>query len=149
MAKLDKFLEDFVVIPGEVEEATPEIQKLIEDVPDENDTGLINYWKYLPRNRIVYLEGWCDKCLAGTGLPPMEGGEMAEKLDYIERGTKRALKEKQQEHPELEFIDGGFWECEDCDNLYGVTYGVFKIKPDQKFQLYGKIIKPEMTKSRR
>jgi len=111
------------------------IDVIIEEVPDEDDTGAINYWQDLDDKR-VYLEGWIDQCLAGTGFPPMEGGEWDEKIQYMIRVGNRTLIEKQEEknrpiglYPpgHLNLIEGGFREFEAGDRewLYGVTWGLY------------------------
>lgn len=111
------------------------INHLIEAVPDENDTILINYWEDMGDKR-VYLEGWCDKCLAGTGFPSIERGDWDEKIQYMVRDTHRTLIQKQEEknrpigfYPpgHLNLIEGGFREFEAGEkvNLYGVSWGVY------------------------
>lgn len=102
------------------------INDLIERVPDENDPLAINYWQDMDDKK-VYLEGWIDKCLAGTGFPPMEDGEWDEKIQYMVRDTHKTLIEKERERG-LTLIEGGFREFEagDKDWLYGVTWGVYR-----------------------
>ena len=111
------------------------IDDLIEGVPDKNDTRAINYWRDMDDKK-VYLEGWCDKCLAGTGFPPMEGGEWDEKIQYMLRDTHRTLIAKQEERNRppgigpgyFTLIEGGFREFEAGDRawLYGVTWGIYE-----------------------
>lgn len=103
-----------------------QIDLFINGVPDKNDTMAINYWRDWG-DRKVYLEGWIDKCLAGTGFPPMEGGEWDEKIQYMVRVTHRTLIEKERERG-LTLIEGGFREFEAGDKawLYGVTWGVYE-----------------------
>lgn len=101
-----------------------EVERLIEEVPDENDPDVINYWRFLSDKYIVYLEGWCDECLAGTGFPPMERGGTAGKIQYMEDLTPGILKEKAKERG-LRLLQGGFKELEEADNLYGVTWGIY------------------------
>lgn len=137
-------------MPVEVNSAFPEgaastltteektmVDRLIEAVPDENDVFAINYWRDMGDKR-VYLEGWCDKCLAGTGFPTIGRGEWDEKIQYMVRDTHRTLIRKQRreelplwlaqkEERGLTLIEGGFREFEagDRDWLYGVTWGVY------------------------
>lgn len=100
------------------------LRELIDEVPDVDDPIQINYW--LRRgDEEIYLEGWCDRCLAGTGFPKMEEGGYSEKIAYIEELTPEILERKAKERG-LQLIDGGFIEREDADNLYGVTWGVYK-----------------------
>lgn len=119
-------------------EEKAKIDELIEDVPDENDTMEINYWVGF-NGEFVYLEGWIDKCLAGTGFPEMEGGEWDKKVEYMVRVGGRTLIEKQEERNRprvgpgfFRLIEGGFREFEagDRDWLYGVTWGVYT-KPEK------------------
>ncbi|GAI53329.1 unnamed protein product, partial [marine sediment metagenome] len=97
----------------------------------------INYWRDMG-DRKVYLEGWIDQCLAGTGFPPMEGGEWDDKIEYMVRVGRRTLIEKQEEknRPYIgpgywPLIEGGFREFESGDKewLYGVTWGVYSKTP--------------------
>ena len=110
-----------------------QIDKFIEAVPDKNDTRAINYWVDMGDNK-VYLEGWIDQCLTGTGFPSMEGGEWDSKIPYMIRLTHRTLIEKQEERNRpnvgqghFPLIEGGFREFEAGDRewLYGVTWGVY------------------------
>lgn len=112
------------------------IDSLINDVPDEDDTGAINYWVDWGDKK-VYLEGWIDQCLAGTGYPSMGEGEWQAKIDYMVKVGKSILTRKQEEkerpiglHPpgHLNLIEGGFREFEAGENewLYGVTWGVYR-----------------------
>lgn len=112
------------------------LEQLINEVPDTTDTRQINYWKKV-NDEVIYLEGWCDKCLMGTGFPPMEEGETASKIAYMEGLTPGILetKAKAKENPwgiELKLVKGGFVELEDADFLYGVTYGVYE-RADKSF----------------
>lgn len=106
------------------------LRELIDEVPDVNDPDVLSYWVEVDDNT-VYLEGWCDKCLAGTGFPSIERGNHQEKIAYIEDITEQTLerKTKPKENPygkELRLIQGGFVETEDTVNLYGVSYGIYE-----------------------
>ena len=106
------------------------VQRLIEEVPDVDDPAEINYWKPLG-NKWVYLEGWIDSCLAGTGFPPMEEGSWDAKVDYIKSLTPGILRRKAKERG-LRLIEGGFVAKTDEDfpeHLYGVTWGLFDRNP--------------------
>lgn len=114
-----------------------QIDRFINDVPDKNDTRAINYWLDWGK-RYIYLEGWCDKCLTGTGFPPMEGGEWDDKIQYMVDITHGTLIRKQTdgslsptyiaEKLPLTLIEGGFrqFEAGDKNWLYGVTWGVYE-----------------------
>ncbi len=108
----------------------PEVIEEIKKVPDVNDPRRINYWVQ-KGDKWIYIEGWCDKCLLGTGFPQMEKGGTFEKVMYMEDMTQKILEAKAREKG-LKLLRGGFAETEDKENLYGVTWGVFEAaKPAQ------------------
>jgi len=108
-----------------------EIRKLVDEVPDVDDPARTNYW--VPKNDIlIYLEGWSDACLAGTGFPLITEGDHENKINYIRDLTPGILKRKAEERG-LRLIHGGFMEREGATNLYGVTYGVYR-KPPSRFR---------------
>lgn len=100
------------------------IRELIDQVPDEDDPDILSYWVEVD-DKMVYLEGWSDKCLAGTGFPPMEEGEIARKVAYIEDLTPGILERKAKERG-LRLLEGRFVETPYEDNLYGVSYGIYE-----------------------
>lgn len=102
----------------------PEVEEEIKKIPDVNDPRRINYWVQ-KGNRWIYIEGWCDKCLLGTGFPSMEKGGTFDKVVYMEDMTPKILEAKAKERG-LKLLRGGFAETEDKENLYGVTWGVFE-----------------------
>lgn len=105
-----------------------EVEALILGVPDVNDPDLINYWRQVG-DKWIYLEGWADACLAGTGFPPMEEGGTSEKLAYMEDLTPRILEKRATDNSinrRLRLIRGGFRELEEAGYLYGVTWGVYQ-----------------------
>lgn len=106
-----------------------EIKKLVDEVPDVNDPAKINYW-VAKDDILIYLEGWSDDCLAGTGFPLMAEGNHENKINYIKDLTPGILKRKAEEKG-LRLIKGGFMETEGATNLYGVTYGVYRKPSDQ------------------
>jgi len=60
----------------------------------------------------------------------MEEGETSRKIAYIEDLTPEILERKARakENPlgiALKLVKGGFFELEDAENLYGVTYGIY------------------------
>ncbi|KKK58419.1 hypothetical protein LCGC14_3044620, partial [marine sediment metagenome] len=102
-----------------------QIDKLIEAVPDVNDTLAINYWVDMG-DKAVYLEGWCDKCLAGTGFPDITEGGWTNKIEYMVTLTNETIPRKAREKG-YELIEGGFRQFPAGDRawLYGVSWGVF------------------------
>jgi hypothetical protein len=118
------------------------LQKMIIEVPDTDNCDLINYWKK-HGDYMVYLEGWNDGCLSGTGHIPMYAGEWEKKIDYIKELTPSILMgnpsrtdlpnvvKKWKGNNDLKLVSGGFIENEDYpEYLYGVTYGVYKLVPE-------------------
>ncbi len=105
-----------------------ELQKLIDAVPDIGapEETCISYWQKVG-DKMLYLEGWADACLAGTGFPPMEEGDTDRKIAYMKDLTTELLPRKAKERG-LKFLKGGFKELEDATNLYGVTWGIFEKK---------------------
>ncbi len=110
------------------------IDKLIEEVPDKNDSTAINYGVDLG-DKLVYLEGWIDLCLIGTGFPSIARGEWDKKIKYMVELGSITLIEKQEEveRPDIgpgrwPLIEGGFREFEAGDRewLYGVTWGIYQ-----------------------
>jgi len=113
--------------PGRTSISEEKLQELIDDVPDVDDPSEINYWEKV-NDYQVYLEGWCDACLAGTGFPPIEEGMWDEKVEYIRDLTPGILDRKAKEKG-LRLIKGGFKEKTDEDfpeHLYGVSYGIYE-----------------------
>ena len=102
------------------------LRELIHKVPDIGapEETCISYWQKVG-GRMLYLEGWADACLAGTGFPPMVEGETDRKIAYIEDMTKEILPRKAKEKG-LKLIEGGFFELPDAANLYGVTWGIYE-----------------------
>jgi hypothetical protein len=102
------------------------LQELIDKVPDVGapEETCISYWQKIG-DKFLYLEGWADACLAGTGFPPMEEGETARKITYMQDMTEEILPRKAKER-ELKLVEGGFIEMPDADNLYGVTWGIYE-----------------------
>lgn len=102
------------------------LQELIDNVPDigNPEETCISYWQTVG-DKMIYLEGWADACLAGTGFPLMEEGETAKKIAYIEDLTEDLLPRKAKERG-FKLIEGGFQETPDAENLYGVTWGIYE-----------------------
>ncbi len=108
------------------------IKQLVADVPDVDDCSEINYWKRV-NDKWLYLEGWIDQCLVGTGFASMEQGEWDAKIDYIKGLTTKILAEKALEYG-LHLEDGGFVENENefILYLYGVTWGLYRETPQTR-----------------
>jgi len=100
------------------------LQKLIEAVPDVGDPEetCISYWQKFG-DKMLYLEGWADACLAGTGFSPIEEGETERKIEFIKDLIKEILPRKAKEKG-LKLIASGFQETPDAENLYGISWGI-------------------------
>ena len=96
----------------------------LENVPDTANPENINYWIKLDDNLLLYIEGWSDECLSGTGFPKIDEGGTEEKLNYIRDLTPKILKKKAEER-NLRLITGDFYETSNKINLYGITYGIY------------------------
>ena len=110
-----------------------ELQKLIDDVPDVGDPEqtCISYWQKLPDGRMIYLEGWADACLAGTGFPLIGEGEWDKKITYIQDQTNEILPRQAKERG-YKLVEGGFipkTEDDFTEHLYGVTWGIYEKLP--------------------
>ena len=114
--------------PGKGGISERKLQELIDEVPDVNDPDILCYWVEVG-DKMVYLEGWCDKCLISTGFPPIEEGNHEEKIAYIKDITEETLKRKAEERG-LRLIRGGFVETIEAPhytaNLYGISYGIYE-----------------------
>jgi hypothetical protein len=93
-------------------------------VPDTNDPNVINFW-ITKNDKKIYIEGWCDECLAGTGFPLMWEGGHERKLRYIEDLTPKIIDKKAKEK-NLNLIEGGFIKTPNATHLYGITYGIYE-----------------------
>jgi hypothetical protein len=122
-----QMVEDRSGIGKQTRASRSDIEKVIDAIPDVDDPDVINYWQSIGDEE-VYLEGWSDKCLAGTGFPKMEAGGTSEKVDYIRDLTRDILERKGREKG-LTLIEGGFIELDEAENLYGITYGVYRKIP--------------------
>ncbi len=98
-------------------------------VPDVNDTGEINYWVDVGDKK-VYIEGWCDKCIAGWGYPKRdEEGAYETFFEVGERLTPEIIERKASDNPfneKLKLLEGGWVGTPNAKNLYGITWGVYK-----------------------
>ncbi|UCH57541.1 MAG: hypothetical protein JSV18_01065, partial [Candidatus Bathyarchaeota archaeon] len=75
-------------------------------VPDEPKPSEIMY-EVSDDNRTLWIEGWCDGCIAGKGFPPKGEGRLQEKLDHIRDLTPRLLEERAEKR-NMRIRDMGF-----------------------------------------
>ena len=76
----------------------------------------------------LWLEGWCDGCIAGRGFPPKGKGMLEEKLSYIRELTPGFLRQRAGD-VDMTVRWSGFIPLKDKRHLYGVSWGVFTKKP--------------------
>ena len=95
-------------------------------VPDEPKPSEIMY-EVSDNDRTLWLEGWCDGCIAGKGFPPKGEGGLQEKLCHIRDLTPRLLEER-AENRDMRVRDMGFVPLDDREYLYGVSWAIFEKK---------------------
>ena len=93
-------------------------------VPDEPKPSEIIY-EISDNDRTLWLEGWCDGCIAGRGFPPKGEGGLQEKLDHIRDLTPVFLEERAEERG-MRVRDMGFVQLDDRKHRYGVSWGIFE-----------------------
>jgi hypothetical protein len=100
------------------------LTELVPDIPRPSEITA----KIVAGDRTLWLEGWCDGCIAGRGFPPKGQGMLKEKLDYIREVTPEFLRRRAAErHMTVEW--SGFIPLDDKKHLYGVSWAVFSKKP--------------------
>jgi hypothetical protein len=77
------------------------------------------------KDRLLWLEGWCDGCIAGKGYPPKGEGMLQEKLDYLRVQTPGFLEERAKDRG-MKVQWSGFLPLSDKEHLYGVSWGIFQ-----------------------
>jgi len=95
-------------------------------VPDEPKPSEIMY-EISDNDRTLWLEGWCDGCIAGKGFPPKGEGRLQEKLDHIRDLTPGFLEGRAEERG-MRVRDMGFVPLDDREYLYGVSWAIFEKK---------------------
>jgi hypothetical protein len=99
-------------------------------VPDEPKPSEIMY-EISDDDRTLWLEGWCDGCIAGKGFPPKGEGGLQEKLDHI-RDLTPGFLEGRAENRNMRVRDMGFVPLDDREYLYGVSWAIFERKEDSE-----------------
>lgn len=92
-------------------------------VPDKGQPSEI-IAKIETRDRTLWLEGWCDGCIAGRGFPPKGQGMLKEKLDYIREVTPGFLRQRAADR-DMTVEWSGFLPLNDKEHLYGVSWAIF------------------------
>jgi hypothetical protein len=77
------------------------------------------------KDRMLWLEGWCDGCIASKGFPKKGEGMLQEKLDHLRELTPGFLEERAQKRG-MTVQWSGFLPLSDKEFLYGVSWGIFQ-----------------------
>jgi len=77
------------------------------------------------KDRLLWLEGWCDGCIADKGFPLKGEGMLQEKLEYIRNLTPGFLEDRAKERG-MTVQWSGFLPLSDKEFLYGVSWAIFK-----------------------
>lgn len=100
------------------------VARLVPDMPKPSEI----FAKIEAGDKVLWLEGWCDKCIAGKGFPPKGQGMLEEKLNYIREVTPEFLRRRAEDEG-MVVQWSGFIPLKDKRHLYGVSWGVFTKKP--------------------
>jgi len=99
------------------------VAELVPDIPVPSEI----FAEIRGKDWVLWLEGWCDGCIAGEGFPPKGRGMLREKLDHISKVTPGFLKQRAAERGML-VQWSGFIPLKNKKHLYGVSWGVFRKK---------------------
>ena len=105
------------------EEIISIVAELVPDVPRPSEL----FAEIKGKDTTLWLEGWCDGCIASKGFPLKGQGMLKEKLDYIREITPEFLRERAAER-NMRVQWSGFIPLDDKKHLYGVSWAVFKKK---------------------
>ena len=97
------------------------VAHLVPDIPKPSEI----IFEIEHRDRVLWLEGWCDGCIAGKGFPPKGEGMLQEKLDHIRNLTPGFLEKRAMERG-MTVQYSGFIPLDDKDFLYGVSWAIFR-----------------------
>lgn len=100
------------------------VAELVPDIPRPSEIIA----KIEAVDRTLWLEGWCDGCIAGRGFPPKGQGMHKEKLDYIREVTPGFLRQRAADR-DMTVEWSGFIPLNDKKHLYGVSWAVFAKTP--------------------
>ena len=102
------------------------VAELVPDIPRPSEI----FAEIEAGDRTLWLEGWCDGCIAGRGFPPKGRGMHEEKLSYICEITPEFLR-KRAADKDMIIEWAGFIPLKDREHLYGVSWAVFTKKPQK------------------
>ena len=97
------------------------VANLVPDIPKPSEIIAEIHGK----GRLLWLEGWCDGCIASQGFPSKGEGMLKEKLDYIRDKTPGFLEERAAKRGMI-VSWSGFVPLHDKEYLYGVSWAIFK-----------------------
>jgi len=97
------------------------VAELVPDIPEPSKI----FAEIDGKDRILWLEGWCDGCIAGEGFPPKGKGMLREKLNHINDITPKFLQRRAAER-DMTVQWSGFIPLKDKTHLYGVSWGIFR-----------------------
>jgi hypothetical protein len=99
------------------------VANLVPDLPEPSEIMA----EIQAKDRTLWLEGWCDGCIASKGFPKKGEGMLEEKLDHIRELTPGFLEERANKRGMT--VQGfGFVPLSDKKFLYGVSWGIFHKK---------------------
>ena len=96
------------------------VANLVPDLPKPNEIMA----EIKGKDRVLWLEGWCDGCIADKEFPPKGEGMLQEKLNYIRELTPGFLEERAKER-DMTVQWSGFLPLSEKEFLYGVSWGIF------------------------
>jgi len=96
------------------------VANLVPDIPEPSEIIA----EIQGKDTVLWLEGWCDGCIASQGSPPKGEGMLREKLDYIRTKTPGFLEERAKKRG-MNVKWSGFVQLSDKEHLYGVSWAVF------------------------
>jgi hypothetical protein len=97
------------------------VAELVPDIPEPSEI----FAEIKGRDKVLWLEGWCDGCIAGEGFPPKGKGMLKEKLDYLSDVTPGFLRRRAAKR-DMVVQWSGFIPLKDKKHLYGISWGVFR-----------------------
>lgn len=96
------------------------VAELVPDIPRPSEI----FAEIGGKDRVLWLEGWCDGCIASQGFPKKGKGMLREKLDYIRDVTPDLLRRRATERNMI-VTWSGFIPLNEKKHLYGVSWAVF------------------------
>ncbi len=107
--------------PPTIDDIISIVANLVPDIPRPSEIIA----EIQGKDRLLWLEGWCDGCIASQGFPPKGEGMLKEKLDYIRGKTPGFLDERAAKRG-MRVQWSGFVPLSDKEHLYGVSWAIFK-----------------------